>query len=55
VEEKLFVITEAVRNAVLSYLMSRPYSEVAKGVEMLQNLPPLVQDKAPLKAVGEKE
>jgi hypothetical protein len=36
--EKLFYISEAQRNAVLNYLKSRPYSEVAEGVAMLQNL-----------------
>ena len=37
--EETFFITKTVRDAILAYLMSRPYAEVAKGVEMLQNLP----------------
>lgn len=39
-EEETFIITKTVRDAILGYLMSRPYAEVAKGVEMLQKLPP---------------
>ena len=38
--EETFIITKTVRDAILGYLMGRPYAEVAKGVEMLQNLPP---------------
>jgi hypothetical protein len=37
--EEAFIITKTVRDAILNYLMGRPYAEVAKGVEMLQNLP----------------
>lgn len=39
-EEETFIITKTIRDAILGYLMSKPYAEVAKGVEMLQKLPP---------------
>lgn len=35
---KKFIITEEVLNGILQYLMTRPYQEVAKGIEALQKL-----------------
>lgn len=36
-----FVLPAALREALLRYLMGRPYAEVAEGVQALQQLPPL--------------
>jgi hypothetical protein len=36
-----YVISAELREALLNYLVSRPYSEVAVGVQALQNLQPL--------------
>ena len=36
-----FVLPAALRNNLLTYLMSRPYAEVAGGVQELQTLQPL--------------
>ena len=36
--EKTFVITESLRAALLSYLSTRPYSEVHEGVSALLSL-----------------
>lgn len=38
---KTFLLPEDIRNALLGYLVQRPYSEVAKGVQMLEGLPEL--------------
>ena len=40
-EPNAFVLPAALRNNLLTYLMSRPYAEVAGGVQELQTLQPL--------------
>lgn len=35
--QKVYLITEAQRDALLSYLQERPYKEVAAGIEFLLN------------------
>jgi hypothetical protein len=36
---KVYLITQDTRDAILGYLFTRPYAEVAKGVDMLRELP----------------
>ena len=36
-----YVITAELREALLRYLISKPYHEVAEGVQALQNLQPI--------------
>jgi hypothetical protein len=36
-QQKVYLITEAQRDALLSYLQERPYKEVAAGIEFLLN------------------
>jgi len=40
-EEQTFILPVTLRNALLSYLMSRPYSEVHEGITALTALKPL--------------
>ena len=40
-KEQTFILPASLRNALLSYLMSRPYSEVHEGVTALTALKPL--------------
>ena len=35
---KTYLLPEDVRNSILQYLFSRPYQEVARGVQMLEGL-----------------
>jgi hypothetical protein len=35
--QKVYLLTEAQRDALLSYLQERPYKEVAAGIEFLLN------------------
>ena len=44
-QEKVYLITETVLNAVKSYLMTRPYHEVCVGVQMLDGLQPVQVEK----------
>lgn len=37
-DEKTYLLPEPLRAALLNYLQSRPYSEVAEGVQALNNL-----------------
>jgi hypothetical protein len=39
VEQAIYCITEAQRNALLKYLLERPYREVAIAVQFLTNAP----------------
>lgn len=39
-EQKVYLITEDQRNALLAYLQERPYKEVAAGIEFLFNATP---------------
>lgn len=39
VQQKVFLISEQQRNALLNYLLDRPYREVAQGIEFLKNAP----------------
>ncbi|MEM7578443.1 MAG: hypothetical protein AAF316_01090 [Cyanobacteria bacterium P01_A01_bin.80] len=39
VQQKVYLISEEQRNALLNYLLNRPYKEVASGVEFLNNAP----------------
>jgi len=39
VKQKVYLLSEQQRNALLSYLLNQPYREVAGGVEFLQNAP----------------
>lgn len=41
-----FVLPAEVRDALLRYLVGRPYMEVAEGIAMLQNLLPLSRPEA---------
>ncbi len=36
-QQKVYLLTEAQRDALLSYLQERPYKEVAAGIEFLLN------------------
>ena len=36
-QQKVYLLTEAQRDALLSYLQERPYKEVASGIEFLLN------------------
>ena len=36
-QQKVYLITDTQRDALLSYLQERPYKEVAAGVEFLLN------------------
>lgn len=36
-QQKVYLITEPQRDALLSYLQERPYKEVASGIEFLLN------------------
>lgn len=38
-KRKVFLITEAQRDALLTYLQERPYKEVASGIQFLMNAP----------------
>lgn len=39
VQQKVYLLTEQQRDALLNYLLNRPYREVATGVEFLNNAP----------------
>ncbi|MBD2451549.1 hypothetical protein H6G76_31420 [Nostoc sp. FACHB-152] len=39
VQQKAYLLTEQQRDALLNYLLDRPYREVAAGVEFLKNAP----------------
>ncbi|MEH2109076.1 hypothetical protein [Nostoc sp.] len=39
VKQKIYLITEQQRDALLNYLQNRPYREVASGVQFLNNAP----------------
>ncbi|MDZ7965042.1 MAG: hypothetical protein RM368_08700 [Nostoc sp. DedSLP03] len=39
VQQKVYLITEQQRDALLNYLLNRPYREVANGVQFLNNAP----------------
>ncbi|MEA5569031.1 hypothetical protein [Anabaena sp. UHCC 0399] len=39
VQQKVYLLTEQQRDALLNYLLNRPYREVAAGVEFLNNAP----------------
>ena len=36
--EKIFLLPESIRQATINYLASRPYSEVAQGIDALLKL-----------------
>ncbi|MDB9447415.1 hypothetical protein [Anabaena sp. CS-542/02] len=38
-QKKVYLITQEQRDALLNYLLDRPYREVATGVEFLNNAP----------------
>jgi len=42
VQQKVYFITEEQRDALLNYLLNRPYGEVANGVQFLTNAPTTV-------------
>ena len=44
-EQKMFVINETERNALLVYLQEKPFKEVAQGVQMLSQLPEIPVEK----------
>ncbi len=50
-EPAKYLLTEEQRNTLLAYFYQRPYGEVAKGVDMLKNLPvaptPVAEDGKP--------
>ena len=37
-QQKMYIINETVKNAILAYLQERPFKEVAMGVQALNNL-----------------
>ena len=39
IQKKVYLITQEQRDALLNYLLNRPYREVAAGVELLKNAP----------------
>ena len=39
VQQKVYLITEQQRDALLNYFLDRPYREVANGVQFLNNAP----------------
>lgn len=39
VQQKVYLVTEQQRDALLNYLLNRPYKEVANGVQFLNNAP----------------
>lgn len=39
IQKKVYLITQEQRDALLNYLLNRPYREVATGVEFLNNAP----------------
>jgi hypothetical protein len=39
VQQKVYLLTEQQRDALLNYLLNRPYREVATGVQFLNNAP----------------
>lgn len=39
VQQKVYLVTEQQRDALLNYLLNRPYREVANGVQFLNNAP----------------
>lgn len=44
VKQKVYVVTEQQRDALLNYLLNRPYREVAGGVQFLSNAPTTILD-----------
>ncbi|MBD2360361.1 hypothetical protein H6G36_04000 [Anabaena minutissima FACHB-250] len=42
VKQKVYLVTEQQRDALLNYLLNRPYREVAAGVQFLTNAPTTV-------------
>lgn len=42
VKQKVYLVTEQQRDALLNYLLNRPYREVAGGVQLLSNAPTTV-------------
>jgi hypothetical protein len=46
-DDKKYLIPEALLNAVMTYLASRPYQEVSQAIPALQNLVPYVPPEAP--------
>jgi len=42
VKQKVYIVTEQQRDALLNYLLNRPYREVASGVQFLTNAPTTV-------------
>ena len=41
-QQKVYLLTEAQRDALLSYLQNRPYKEVAVGIQFLMSAPTAV-------------
>lgn len=46
-QQRVYLITEAQREALLSYMQNRPYKEVAAGIEFLMNAPTAVLNVTP--------
>ena len=44
VKQKVYLVTEQQRDALLNYLLNRPYREVAGGVQFLSNAPTTILD-----------
>ena len=42
IQKKVYLITQEQRDALLNYLLNRPYREVATGVDFLNNAPTTV-------------
>jgi hypothetical protein len=45
--EKTYILPESLRNALLQYLETRPYSEVAQGIAALTSLQEQAKTDAP--------
>lgn len=46
-QQRVYLITEAQKEALLSYMQNRPYKEVAAGIEFLMNAPTAVLNVTP--------
>ena len=51
-QQKVYLLTEAQRDALLSYLQNRPYKEVAVGIQFLMSAPTAVLN---VQTSGEEE
>ena len=56
VKQKVYLVSEQQRDALLDYLLNRPYREVAGGVQLLTNAPTTVLNlEVPEESIGMPE